>query len=462
MSKKIAILGFGIQGQSSYRHYHNQSNQITICDQDGDLESKLSRRWQDILPADQAFRLGPGYLNDLDQFDLIVRNSSLLPKTIIAANSPTIVAKMTSPTNEFLRLNRTTVIGVTGTKGKGTTCYLIEALLQATGKRTVLAGNIGICPLDVLDEAQAADVVILELANVNTVDLRHSVQVAVCLPVFPDHLNWHPNFADYLSSKVQLFRAQTNQPGNVAVLPTGDHPPTTTLLQAVQAPTVRRFSTQAGQVADATWDQDWLLVSGQVVGQVANLQLKGDHNRSNLMAALAACYDFLPTDPDQRQKVVNQALINCPKPPFRLEKVADKDGVGYINDSYSTNPESTLVALKATANQTKVLIVGGAGKGISYRGLAEQITADANLIRALIVLGPTGQEIKQLIEANQAFKAQFPIIDDLKTMAEIVAGAQNYSQPGDLVLLSPGSASFGLFANSTDRGRQFNQAVGDL
>ena len=462
MSKKIAILGFGIQGQSSYRHYHNQSNQITICDQDKNLRSKLSQQWRNILPANQAFRLGADYLNDLDRFDLIVRNSSILPETIIAANSPAIVAKMTSPTNEFLRLNQTTVIGVTGTKGKGTTCYLIEALLQVAGLKTVLAGNIGICPLDVLDKAQKADVVILELANVNTIDLGYSVQIAVCLPVFPDHLNWHPDFADYLATKARLFKAQTNQAGNIAVVSAEDDSTTATLLEAVSAPTVRRFATQAGQRADATWDDDWLLISDQVVGQTASLQLKGDHNRSNLMAALAACYDFLPTDTNQRQTVVNQALIDCPKIPFRFEEVATKDGVDYINDSYSTNPQSTLVALKTTTNQAKVLIVGGAGKGISYQSLADQITADGNLIRALIVLGPTGQNIKQLIMANPAFKDQFPIIDGLKTMAEIVACAQNHSQPGDLVLLSPGSASFGLFSNSTDRGRQFNQAVSDL
>ncbi len=196
MEMKIAIVGFGIQGKSSYEYWRN-GNQITVCDQ-----VKL-----DNIPDDVELRFGDKYLEGLDEFDLIVRSPKLHPKDIISANSEAILEKVTSNTIEFLRVCPTkNIIGVTGTKGKGTTSTLIANLLQGIGKEVFLGGNIGTPPLDLLKNGiKDSDFVVLELANFQLIDLNSSPHIAICLMVAPEHLDWHKDMEEYINSKKKLF-----------------------------------------------------------------------------------------------------------------------------------------------------------------------------------------------------------------------------------------------------------------
>ena len=153
---KIAIAGYGLQGESSYHYWNRDGNQITICDIDPTI----------IVPDGVESQLGEAYLNDLDRFDLIVRTPFLHPKDIVAANGPAILTKVTTNTNEFFRVCPSKhIIGVTGTKGKGTTITLIAKMLEASGQIVHFGGNIGTPPLDMLREnIQSTDWVVLELA----------------------------------------------------------------------------------------------------------------------------------------------------------------------------------------------------------------------------------------------------------------------------------------------------------
>jgi len=197
---KIAILGYGSQGRAAYEYWRD-GNEITICDGNSKLE----------LPTDVNTQLGADHLKGLERFDLLVRSPIVHPRAIVAANSPDILAKVTTVTNEFLRVCPTkNVIGVTGTKGKGTTSTLIALMLEAAGHRVHLGGNIGIPPLDMLkNDIQPDDWVVLELANFQLIDLQHSPRIAVCLMVVPEHLDWHTDPAEYFAAKTQLFRWQT-------------------------------------------------------------------------------------------------------------------------------------------------------------------------------------------------------------------------------------------------------------
>ena len=180
---KIAILGFGKQGLSAYDYWKGPDNAITICDENEVLE----------LPEGTSGQLGQNYLHELDKFDLIVRSPSVHPKDITVANSPATLDKVTSVTNEFFRVCPSkNIVGVTGTKGKGTTSTLIAKILEADGKKVHIGGNIGTPPLDMLKNGiEPEDWVVLELANFQLIDLNYSPKIAVCLMIAPEHLDWH-------------------------------------------------------------------------------------------------------------------------------------------------------------------------------------------------------------------------------------------------------------------------------
>ncbi|MCA9344928.1 UDP-N-acetylmuramoyl-L-alanine--D-glutamate ligase, partial [Candidatus Saccharibacteria bacterium] len=157
---KIAILGYGSQGKSAY-NYWQKGNDITICDSNPDIQ----------LPSRVEYQLGPDYLENLERYDLIIRSPSIHPREIVAANNDRITRKITTVTEEFFRNCPAKIIGVTGTKGKGTTSTLITKILETAGKTVHLGGNIGIPPLDMLkNEIKSTDIVVLELANFQLID----------------------------------------------------------------------------------------------------------------------------------------------------------------------------------------------------------------------------------------------------------------------------------------------------
>lgn len=178
---KIAILGYGEQGRAAYEYWNRNGNNITVCDQNESVE----------LPANVDKQLGKNYLHDLEIFDLIVRSPSVHPSDISDANSSAILDKVTTVTDEFFRVCPTkNIIGVTGTKGKGTTSTLIARMLEADGKTVHLGGNIGTPPLDMLKAGiEDKDWVVLELANFQLIDIKHSPHIAVCLMVVPEHMD---------------------------------------------------------------------------------------------------------------------------------------------------------------------------------------------------------------------------------------------------------------------------------
>src|SRR3989344_5691920 len=195
---KIAILGYGEQGRSAYEYYAKPGNQITVCDKNESVN----------LPSDVQKQLAPDYLKNLDQFDVIFRSPSVHPGDIVKANSPEILDKVTTVTNEFMKVcPAKNVVGVTGTKGKGTTSTLIAKMLEAAGRKVHLGGNIGTPPLDLLkDYIHPDDWVVLELANFQLIDLKYSPHIALCLMVAPEHQDWHGNMDEYITAKQQLFR----------------------------------------------------------------------------------------------------------------------------------------------------------------------------------------------------------------------------------------------------------------
>lgn len=427
---KIAILGYGLQGQSAYKYWRD-GNDITICDHKEDLK----------VPEDAHAQLGPSHLEGLDRFDLIIRSPLVHPDAIAAANSPEVLSKVTTVTNEFFRVCPTkNIVGVTGTKGKGTTSSLITKMLEAAGKRVHLGGNIGIAPLNMLEEnIQPEDWVVLELANFQLIDIKHSPHIGICLMIASEHLDWHDNDEDYFISKSQMFMHQ--RPEDIAIY-YADDAVSKRIAHAGSGEKVPYF-----RVPGAIIQDDAVSIDGERLCGVEELKLLGKHNWQNVCAAVTAVWQIT-----KDTESIRSTLTSFEGLEHRLEPVRVLDGVHYYNDSFGTAPSTAIVAIHAF-KEPKVIILGGSDKGSDYSELARTV-ASSNM-RAVIVIGEQAGRIRKALEAAGVDKT----IPGGKNIAEIVATARKYAQPGDVVLFSPACASFDMFKNYKDRGEKFKQAV---
>ena len=430
---KIAILGFGKQGRSAYE-YWREGNEITVCDGNEQVE----------LPDDVERRLGPDHLRDLDRFDLIVRSPIVYPGDIVAANSPAILEKVTTVTNEFFKVCPSkNIIGVTGTKGKGTTCGLITKMLEAAGKRAHLGGNIGTPPLDMLKAGIGPDDwVVLELANFQLIDLKYSPHIAVCLMVAPEHLDWHADETEYFKAKEQLFERQSAS--DIAIY-FADNDDSKQIASAGQAKKIPYFAAPGAEVKDGV-----VIIDGQKICETSEIKLLGRHNWQNACAAVTAVWQVA-----QDTEAIRSVLTSFSGMEHRLELVRELDGVRYYNDSFGTTPETAIVAIQAF-EEPKVVILGGSDKGADYGALAK-VVAGAK-IRKVLLIGEQAGRIGQALEAAGVTE----VMPGGKTIEEIVTTARQQAQPGDVILLSPACASFDMFKNYQDRGERFKQAVSGL
>lgn len=432
---KIAILGFGDQGRSAYEYWDSPENQITICDSDTSL----------VAPQSASTKLGDDYLNGLEEFDVIVRSPSVHPKDIELA-SPGIYSKVTSVTNEFLRVCPTkNIVGVTGTKGKGTTSTLITKMLEASGKKVHLGGNIGTPPLEMLKEnIQPDDWVVLELANFQLIDLKYSPYIGVCLMIASEHQDWHKDFAEYVESKKQLFRWQKESDKAIYFSEDQESKDIVQISAGIKIP---YFSTPGAFV-----DNDKIVIDTQTIIEVSQIKLLGKHNWQNICAAITAVWQITQDVP-----AIQSVITTFGGMEHRLELVREINGVKYYNDSLGTTPETAIVAIEAF-NQPKVLILGGSDKGADFAKLG-QVIAKSN-VRHAIIIGVTSTKIAEAI--NKADPDVSYEIHQSITMQDIVNLAKSKAHTGDIVLLSTGCASFDLFKNYKDRGEQFKSVVNSL
>jgi len=428
---QVAILGYGSQGQSAAEFYAALGHEITICDKDTSLN----------LPKSYHGKLGSNHLEDLDSFDLLVRSPIIHPRSIVEANSPEIAEKITTSTNEFFRVCPTkNIIGVTGTKGKGTTSTLITKMLEESGKRVHLGGNIGTPPLELLkSNIQTDDWIVLELANFQLIDLKYAPHIAACLMVVPEHLDWHEDFNEYIEAKQQLFRWQKQN--DIAVY-FSKNETSSQIASVSKGWKLPYFDFPGAEVIGEN-----IIIDGKAICSVNEIKLLGKHNWQNVCAAVTVVWQI-----SKDIGAIKSVIANFSGMEHRLELVRDLDGVKFYDDSFGTTPETAIVAIEAFS-EPKIIILGGSDKGASFDELAKVIIK--NNVKHAIVIGDTAPTIISSLRSN----GFLDITQGLTTMPEIVEKARELSNPGDVVLLSTGCASFGLFSDYKDRGRQFKNAV---
>jgi UDP-N-acetylmuramoylalanine--D-glutamate ligase len=428
----VALLGFDVDGRASYAYYTAMGDIVTICDQNEQL----------VVPEGAQTQLGQDYLKDLDRFDVLVRTSGMPPGKILEQN-PDVAGKVTTQLNEFFAISPTTnIIGVTGTKGKGTTSTLIAKMLEASGKSVALGGNIGVPPFTFLPELDADSWVVLELSSFQLSDLRHSPHIAVCLMVVPEHLNWHADMDDYTLAKSNLFAHQTSD--DIAIY-FADNPLSQEIAEAGAGRKLPYYRSPGAWV-----NGNMITIAGQEVCTTDELKLLGRHNWQNVCAAITAVWQVT-----QNIAAIRSVLLSFTGLEHRLEFVREINGVKYYDDSFGTTPETAIVALEAFA-RPKIAILGGSDKGVPFDGLAEAVVK--NNVRKAVIIGQTGPAIV----AELAKRGFTDVVDGGPTMQTIIAAANDAALPGDVVLLSTGCASFGMFRDYKDRGIQFKVVVSAL
>ncbi len=428
----VAIVGFDTEGRSSYEYFSKLGHTITICDQKTDIE----------VPRGTASVLGEKYLDDLDRFDLILRTAGMHPQKILEKN-PNIGTKLTTQINTFFHASPTkNIIGVTGTKGKGTTSTLITKMLEAAGKDVHLGGNIGIPPLSFLGKLDEDSWVVLELSSFQLIDLQYAPHIGVCLMVVPEHLNWHENMDEYVGAKSRMFSLQTDQ--DIAIY-FANNEVSKTIADSGNAQLIPYFAEPGAHVNDAA-----ITIAEQTICTTNELKLLGAHNWQNVCAAVTAVWQVT-----QNVKAMKKVLTSFSGLEHRLEFVRELNNIKYYDDSFGTTPETAAVAIQSFA-EPKVVILGGSDKGAEFDVLAQ--TVKDSTVRQAVIIGDTGPKIIAALE-----KVGFANISlGGTTMASALETCAQHAQPGDIVLLSTGCASFGLFKDYKDRGNQFKQLVQEL
>lgn len=425
--KKVAILGFGTEGKSAFNYFQKRGAEVEIREEDKSIE----------LPEGVVAVTGETYLDDLDKYDVVVRSPGVNPGKIKTN------AVVTSVTKEFFANCPSPIIGVTGTKGKGTTSTLIALILKAAGKTVHLGGNIGVPALDFLADVKPDDIVVLELSSYQLDDLNQSPHIAVGLMIASDHLQYHKTRDEYIKAKSHIFTFQKSN--DVAVY------------FAQNTDTTGIAEKSKGQKRPF-FDEDWTHIKGgelwfkdQKVCRLSEIGLLGSHNLQNIAAAINATVDYAG-----HMDVIANVLTKFKGLAHRLEFVGEHNGVRYINDSYGSVPEATQAAVEAF-KEPVVLILGGYDKGNDMSDLCQYIAKNKR-VHTVLLVGNTTDKIKQLLDKAEYKSYKF----GFKSMAEVVLAAAKSADKGDVVLLAPGTSSFDMFKNFEDRGVQFKQAVNGL
>jgi len=448
--KKIAVLGFGLEGQDLCEFLLEKKAQITVFDKKEPED--LGKAFDKFKKQGIEFKLGNDYLKDgLVGYDFVFRSpgfSPLRPEIIATQKEGTIIS---SATKLFFEFCPGKIIGVTGTKGKGTTATLIYEILKKDlpagrhgGKQVFLAGNVGQPMLSLLPQIKENDWVILELSSFQLQDLQKSPHIAVVLFVTSEHLNYHRDQDEYIQAKANIVCHQ--QKNDFAVLNADDL--ISSSFAGLTPAQIYCFSRRK-KVNGAYVERGEIYLAGQKVGPVKDLKIRGVHNWDNVCAAVTAA-SLAGASLDSIKKIV----FSFQSLEHRLEKVRSLKGVSFYNDSFATTPETTMAALKSF-KQPVVLIAGGSEKGSDYTQLGKTIAVSS--VKTLILVGQMAEKIKQATLVN-GFQGKI-IFRPSQQMSKIVKLAWQKAKRGDVVLFSPGCASYDMFLDYKDRGFQFKKYV---
>ena len=435
-NKSILILGMGREGLSTlqFLQKHFPEKKIAIADKN---EVKIENQRNVIT------HFGETYLNQLESYQIIIKTAGIPLSTPEIQSAIAKGSEVLSNTQIFFTLCEGKIIGITGTKGKSTTSKLICEVLHSTHQNTVLLGNIGEAPLNQLDKINQDTLVVDELSCHQLAELTDSPQVAVVLGIKEEHLDYYKDFEEYFAAKTAIARYQKEQD----YLIFDEDLPSSQKMAALSPAQKLIYSLKENSKATVYQKEQEIFHGNEVIIKTEEIPLLGEHNLYNVMPAIVIGKLFdVPNDK------IREAIKNFKSLAHRLELVTEINQVRYIDDSIATNPHAAIMAIKSFPKGSVILLAGGYERNQDFSELA-QVIIDYQ-VKSLIVMPNTGQRLLD-------FTLQKGQLNHYRaaTLAEAVELAKKQARPGDVVLLSPASASFNDFANYEERGKAFKEIV---
>lgn len=453
--KKIAILGYGINNKQLVLFLIGQGIPVTIREKKPELHTDLGSLVTWDICGD--------ILKKLEAFDMVFRSPAipfLSPQLQKAQRNG---VEVYSQTKLFFDLCPAKIIGITGTKGKGTTASLTYDILKQgyTEGKVYLAGNIGVDPFSFFSELTESDLVILELSSFQLQDLHKSPHIAVLLTVGTDHQDHHRSIEEYHNAKRNIFAYQEDGDSAILNIFNSEMLRFSKLSQGMTYLYNRFSPRQQSAWVDREEGKETIFV--QVGADIHSLdstdrKLRGDHNLDNILPAVIIG-SLYAIDPE----ILERAIREFKGLEHRLHFVGEFTGVSFYDDSIATTVEASLAAMKSFPGKRIHLIAGGNDKGDDYTPLANYVLEHCATVSLL-----PGTATKKLSTHLKRQKRSHPssqlLILDAATdpyMPTILSGIHPNLQSGDIVLLSPAGSSFGAFKNAKERGNLFVKAVHD-
>ena len=451
--KKVAFIGAGVSHKRCIEQFVELGAQVTLCDQKKSLED-FGAYADTLRRLHVRLSLGEHYTDGFAGQDIIMRTPGYeyyKPELQAALQAGT---KVTSEVELFFELCPCEIVAVTGSDGKTTTTTLISKMFEAAGRKVFLGGNIGAALLPQLADVTPEAVAVVELSSFQLISMRVSPKVAVVTNVTPNHLDHHKDMQEYIDAKRNILLWQV--PPCRAVL--GFENEISRGMQkdckGEQVWFTRLHDTDKGAFLRESDDTLCYAENGVVTPILprAEVKLRGLHNVENLLAAIAAVWGRVPVE---AMRQVGSTFTGVEP---RIEPVRTLDGVTYYNDSIASSPTRTIAGLRSF-NQKIILIAGGYDKKIPYEPLAPEILAH---VKTLVLMGATGPRIEAAVRGGAGFDESALTILHADSMQHAVELARGAAQPGDVVSLSPASASFDLYPNFEVRGRDYKNIVNNL
>ncbi len=449
--KKVAFLGTGVSHRECIELFASKGIDVTLCDKRTreQLGEEVCSRMDEL---GVKLKLGEDYLKDIDA-DIIFRTPGIrffIPELNELRRQGKVV---TSELEVFFELCDCKKIAVTGSDGKTTTTTLISEILKASGKKVHLGGNIGRALLPIIEQVKPDDYAVVELSSFQLISMRQSPDIAVVTNVAPNHLDMHKDMQEYIDAKKNIYLHQNAFSKTVLNL---DNEITSAMAEECRGDVTYFTRRQTPYNGSFLNENNVLCMSdhGKVTEVVSaeDIRIPGIHNVENFLAAIAAVWGLADV----------QTIVKIAKEfggvEHRIEFVREKDGVKWYNDSIASSPTRTIAGLKSF-KQKIIVIAGGYDKKIPYEPLAPYLVEKT---KCIVLMGATAEKIEAAVKAYPEYKEGNPVIIHAQSMEEAVKKAQEFAVSGDIISLSPASASFDLYRNFEERGRHFKDIVNAL
>lgn len=437
-NKNIAILGFGKEGKSTYNFIRRYSNQtLTILDKNDILKNN------EYLKEDKNLKIitGDTYLNNLEQYDLIIKAPGIALLDIDLKN---IEDKLTSQLELILEINKNNIIGITGTKGKSTTTSLLYNIIKDQNENTFLLGNIGNPILDYIEKFNEESILVIEMSSHQLEFVHQSPHIGVILNLYQDHLDHTGTLEKYHNDKMHMFKYQDES--DIGIYDGQNE----YLINLVNKNNYKSklYNFKVNEKADIYVENNKIYYNNEMIydgNQQRNLI--GSHNLKNIMVTLLIT-KLLNLDIEKATKVVNK--FNPLE--HRLERVGTYNNITYFNDTIATIPEATINGINGLGN-VDTLIFGGMDRNIDYSKFIEFLKTSN--ITNLIGLPETGHKICKILKEKNTNKNIYIV----ETIDEAVDIADKQTKKNHICLLSPAASSYNKFKNFEEKGNYYKNVI---